>query len=78
MDKYNAEEKLDPKMLNYLFKRLDEEKIFYDKRFFAISLQSEANKAKLLKLNSEQYARIKSALSLSQRKFYEENKNNPS
>ena len=71
IDRYNLEGKLDPKMLNYLFKRLDEEEIFYDKRFFVISLKSDENKIKLLELNNEQFQRIKKALSLSQRKFYE-------
>ncbi|MBL0145398.1 MAG: hypothetical protein IPP48_06215 [Chitinophagaceae bacterium] len=75
IDRYNLEGKLDPKMLNYLFKRLDDENIFYDKRFFAISLKKEENKVKLLNLNGEQFERIKKALSLTQRKYYENNKN---
>lgn len=74
INKYNLEEKLDPKMLNYLFLRLDEEDIFYDKRFFSVSLKSEENKSKLLSLQRNQFDRIKKALNLSQRKFYEKNK----
>lgn len=75
IDRYNAEGRLDPKMLNYLFKRLDEEGIFYDMRFFAISLRSGESKTKLLSLNKEQFERIMKALSLTQRKYYEQNKN---
>ena len=72
---FNLNNKLDPKMLNYLFKRLDEEKIFYEKKFFAISLKNKENKSKLLKLSKTQFERIKIALSFAQRKYYENNKN---
>jgi hypothetical protein len=71
---FEWDEKLDPKMLNYMFLRFDEEKIQYDKRFFAISIRSNDNKAKLLKLDKIQFDRIKGALSISQRNFYEQNK----
>lgn len=66
--------KLDPKMLNYMFLRFDEEGIRYDKRFFAISIKSNDDKAKLLKLNEIQFERIKGALSVLQRNHYEQNK----
>ncbi len=69
---YQSEGKLDPKMLNWLFKRLDEENISYDKKAFAItiSLKSYDSKDKLRKLKTVQYERIKKSLSLQQRKFY--------
>jgi len=71
---FSWDEKLDPKMLNYMFLRFDEEDIRYDKRFFAISIRSNESKIKLLKLERVQYARIKGALSTAQRNYYEENK----
>lgn len=71
---FDWEEKLDPKMLNYMFLRFDEEEIRYDKRFYAINIRSNENKAKLLKLNKMQFERIKGALSIAQRNFYENNK----
>lgn len=74
VNKFNLEGKLDARMLNYLFKRFDEEGIFYEKRFFKISLKSEESKEKLLKLSLEQFDRIKKALTIPQRKFYEDNK----
>lgn len=73
IDKYFLEDKLDPKMLNYLFIRLDEESISYDKKFFSISLRSDENKEKLLALIPTQFERIKKALTVQQRKFYTEN-----
>lgn len=73
INKFNLEERLDPKMLNYLFMRLDEEDIKHEKRFFAISLRSQDNKDKLLVLRIEQFERIKKALTSQQRKFYLDN-----
>lgn len=71
---FSWDEKLNPKMLNYMFLRFDEEDIRYDKRFFAISIRSNESKIKLLKLERVQFARIKGALSNTQRNYYEENK----
>jgi hypothetical protein len=68
--RFNQEEKLDAKMLNYLFMRLDNEQIPYDKRFFAIDLRSDESKRKLLALKQNQFQRIKGALSPNQIKFY--------
>lgn len=72
--KYQNEKKLTPKILNYLFQRLDEEGIKYEKRHFTISLKSYEVKDQLIALLPNQYERIKSSLSAQQRKFYELNK----
>lgn len=62
------------KLLNYIFMRLDEEKIYHNKRFFTISIRSDANKEAFLKLNETQFNRIKMALSGSQIKYYLDHK----
>lgn len=66
--------KVNARILNYLFMRCDEENIFYEKRFFSLSLHSQENKDKLISLNLVQFERIKAALSTSQMKFYYKNK----
>lgn len=62
------------RVLNYVFLRLDEENIFYEKRFFSIKIRSAEDKLKLLSLNEVQFERIKPALSSAQIKYYSENK----
>lgn len=74
INQYNEKGKLNPKIINYLFLRLDEEGIFYDKRFFAVNLNSHENKRLLANLETHQFERIKKALSPSQQKYYKDNK----
>ena len=62
------------RIINYLFMRLDEERLYYNKRFFKISIRSDVNKEKLLSLNELQFERVKGALSKNQIKYYKENK----
>jgi hypothetical protein len=61
------------RILNYLFLRLDEEGIYYNKRFFSIDIRSKVNKEKLQSLNKIQFERLKGALSRSQITFYQKN-----
>jgi hypothetical protein len=67
-------EKLDARILNYLFMRFEEEGISYEKGSFEISLKGNDAKNKLLSLRDYQYERIKGSLTTQQRKYYEENK----
>lgn len=68
--------KFDAKMINYLFIRLEEERIRYRANCFKIDLRSDESKRKLLGLKMIQYKRIEGALSISQRKYYKENSRN--
>ncbi|MBS0424091.1 MAG: hypothetical protein JSR71_06630 [Proteobacteria bacterium] len=70
---YNSEGKFDAKMINYLFQRLENEKIRFRANCFKIDLRAEESKRMLLNLKMVQYQRIKGALSASQRKYYKEN-----
>lgn len=65
---------MDARMLNYLFIRFEEESIAFDARSFSIDIRSGEGKNKLLRLDKDQYERVKKALSVSQRTFYMNNK----
>ena len=71
IDTFNKYEHLNPKMLNYLFMRFEEENIKYNREYFGIDIRSKENKNMLIGLGLTQYNRIKKALSINQRKFYE-------
>jgi len=73
-NRYSLDNAFDARMLNYLFMRFDEEGLFYEKRFFTISLKSKVGKDKLLLLTNQQFERIKDALSTTQQNFYLEHK----
>lgn len=71
---YDTHKEFNPKILNYLFLRLDEEGIFYNKKAFKIKIKSNDSKNKLLKLSELQFDRIKKALTTNQCRYYIENK----
>ena len=70
---YELDGKFDAKMLNYLFQRLEYEKIRFRANCFKIDLRSDESKQMLLNLKMVRYNRIKGSLSASQRKYYKEN-----
>ena len=61
---------VDARILNYLFLRLEEESIYYNKKFFEISIKSNYHKARLLSLKRSQFERIKGALTSNQVIYY--------
>lgn len=58
---YLIGQKLDPKQVNYLFFRLEEEGILFDKKHFTVA-DTDDNIQKLLKLERSQFERIKPSL----------------
>lgn len=71
--KNELDERFDAKVINYLFQRLEYEKIRFRANCFKIDLRSDESKKMLLNLKMVQYNRIRGALSSSQRKYYQEN-----
>ncbi|MCC8410485.1 hypothetical protein LJ707_16200 [Mucilaginibacter sp. UR6-1] len=66
--------KVNARVLNYFFMRLEEESIHVNKRFFSFQIRSDINKKHLLSLNLTQFKRIKGALNKRQIEFYKKEK----
>lgn len=71
---YNKNNKLTARIVNYLFKRFEEENLIYKPKNFKININSKKNKLNFLSLSNVQFNRIKNVLSKTQIKYYKENK----
>lgn len=69
---YLQYQKLNPRELNYVFMRLEEEKISFEKKYFSIA-ETSYNTEEILKMKELQFWRIAPALTKAQREQYIDN-----